>query len=260
MPYFTYVIAFFFTIFIYSADLFAFGIQRTQYYNGRSDTFQSRDWFSVSNILIYPFNMRLIDLLLAVLFAFATTSCAWPEANIPTLQARKNGNNTRTDNSGQSLKKTCKKMRKLNMLTALAANQTKLDEWVARGMLTAAKADKIKEKASKATTKLESLQSNSTLVSQCAVVNAEIEINKQCKQMGTLTKLAALAHNETAMAEFETRRGLNEKLIEKLREKIQDASKTLKKMQANTTLADFCKQKQQQKDAAGTGTSKVLRV
>ena len=204
--------------------------------------------------------MRLVDLFLAILFAFAITSYAFPDADFPTLEARKNGNNTKTDDSRKSLKKTCRKMRKLNMLTTLATNQTRLDEWIANGMLTAAKADKIKQKASKATTELKSLQSNSTLVGQCAIVNAGIENNKQCKQMNTLTRLAALASNETAMAEFEARRGLNETLIEKLKEKIQEASKTLEKLQANTTLVDFCKQKQQQKDAASTGTSKVLRA
>jgi hypothetical protein len=204
-----------------------------------------------------PFEMRFADLLLTVLFAFATTSYAWPGANFPILEARKDGNNTKTGNSAQSLKGTCKKMRKLNMFTSLASNQTKLDEWVANGMLTATKAKKIKAKASKATSKLQALQSNSTLVSQCAIVNADIDTKRQCEQMKKLTQLAELAGNETAMADFQTRRNLNEMLMEKLREKIQDASKTLETMKANATLADFCKQKQQQK-GAGTGTSKVL--
>jgi hypothetical protein len=46
-------------------------------------------------------------------------------------------------------------------------------------------------------------------------------------------------------------------VMEMLRERIQDASKTLETMKANATLTDLCKQKQQQ-GAAGTGTSKVL--
>jgi hypothetical protein len=202
--------------------------------------------------------MRFVDLLLTFLFAFATTSYAWPGANFPTLEVRKDGNNTKTGNSAQPLKRTCKKMRKLKMITSLASNQTKLDEWVANGMLTATKAKKIKAKASKATSKLQALQSNSTLVSQCAIVNADIDTKNQCKQMKMLTQLAELAGNETAMAEFQTRRDLNEALMEELREKIQDASKTLETMKANVTLTDFCKQRQQQKGAAGTGTSKVL--
>jgi hypothetical protein len=204
-----------------------------------------------------PFKMRFVDLVLALLFAFATTSYAWPGANFPTLEVRKDGNNTKTGNSAQSLKRTCKKMRKLNILTSLASNQTKLDEWVANGMLTATKAKKIKAKASKATSKLQALQSNSTLVSQCAIVNADIDTNRQCKQMKTLTQLAELAGNKTAMFEFQTRRDLNETVMEMLRERIQDASKTLETMKANATLTDLCKQRQQ-KGEAGTGTSKVL--
>ncbi|KAJ4406841.1 hypothetical protein N0V91_004271 [Didymella pomorum] len=197
--------------------------------------------------------MRSFSVILALLFAFAATSYAWPSAEFPTLEARKHGdgNSTKSNNPEKALKKSCQKMRKLDALSQIAANQTKLDAWVAQGKLNTAEVDALKAKAANATAELQTMQSNTTLVSECAVVNAERKSVNQCMQMKMLTKLAALAGNETAMTAFEEKKKLNETGIEKLKTKIAEAQTKLKDMQSNTTLTDFCTQRAQQQQQKG---------
>ena len=77
--------------------------------------------------------MRSFSFLLALILAFATASYALPSTDFPTLEARKEGkgNGTQSANPEKALKQMCKKMRNLNAVSMLAANQTKLDSWVA---------------------------------------------------------------------------------------------------------------------------------
>ena len=194
--------------------------------------------------------MRSFSVLLTLIFTITASSYAWPSTNYPTLEARKQGdrNNTDSNDPGNALKRSCKKMRRLNALSQLSANQTKLDTWVAEGKLDTAGVDAIKEKAANAIAELQTLQSNTTLVAECAVVNAERRSVRQCKKIKKLTKLAALAGNETALAALEQKKGLNETAIERLKTKIAEASTKLQEMQSNNTLTDFCAQRQQQKD------------
>ncbi|KAF3053778.1 hypothetical protein E8E11_005015 [Didymella keratinophila] len=201
--------------------------------------------------------MRSFSVILALLFAFVATSYAWPSAEFPTLEARKHGdgNSTKSNNPENVLKKSCKKMRKLNALSQIAANQTKLDAWVAEGKLDTAEVDALKAKAANATAELQTMQSNTTLVSECAIVNAERKSVNQCKQMKMLTKLAALAGNETAMTAFEEKKKLNETGVAKLKTKIAEAQTKLKDMQSNTTLTDFCTQRAQQQQQKGGDSS-----
>lgn len=192
--------------------------------------------------------MHSFSILLTLLFAFAATSYAWPSIDFPTLEPRKqHGNGTNSNNPERVLEKSCAKMRKLTVLSEIANNQTKLDEWVAKGKLDTAEVDTLKAKAANATTELQTMQSNTTLVGECAVVDAERKSVSECQQMKKLTKLAALAGNETAMAAFEQKKNLNETGIENLKVKITEAETKLKELQSNTTLTDFCAQRQQQK-------------
>lgn len=160
-----------------------------------------------------------------------------------------------------SSRSPCKKLRKLNALSQMAANQTKLDVWVAEGKLDTAEVDAIKAKAANATAELQTMKFNTTLVSECAVVGAERKSVNQCKQMKTLTKLAALAGNEeTAMTAFEQKKGLNETSIKKLRAKVAEAQTKLINMQSNTTLRDFCTQRAQQQKQKGDGESAAYHL
>lgn len=235
-----------------------------QYYIAR-DIFDSNIFYTTAGPILYPIlTMRSFSVLLALLFAFVATSYAWPSAYFPTLEARKHGdgNSTKSNDPEHALKKSCKKLRKLNALSQIAANQTKLDAWVAEGKLDIAEVGVIKAKVANATAELQTMESNTTLINECAVMNAERKSINQCKQMKMLTKLAALAGNETAMTAFEQKKRLNETGIEKLKAKIAEAQTKLTDMQSNTTLTDFCTQRAQQQQQKGGGepTAYYLKV
>ncbi|KAF2126600.1 hypothetical protein P153DRAFT_297557 [Dothidotthia symphoricarpi CBS 119687] len=191
--------------------------------------------------------MRSISVLLALLFAFATTSYAFPSpnSNLPTLlYPRKHGNNNNsTASTGRALKKQCNKISKLTKLTSLASNQTKIDQLVAQGRMTTADVTKLQAKAANATITLQSLESNSTLVAECNAVSAHQKDVKQCNQLQRLTSLVALAGNQTILDELATKKGVNETRLE---EKLAKAETKLKEMETNTTLTDFCAQRKAQ--------------
>ncbi|KAH7355788.1 hypothetical protein BKA66DRAFT_270058 [Pyrenochaeta sp. MPI-SDFR-AT-0127] len=192
--------------------------------------------------------MRSFNFVLTLLFAFLATSYAWPTTDFAVLEVRRNRGGNDTNSNGNPTKKACRQLAKLTKLTELAANQTKLDELVAKGKMNATDVEELKTEAADATTRLQTLSANTTLTSECAVINAEKETVGQCKQMNKLQKLADLAGNQTAMDAFVQRKGLNETNVEKLQEKIQQAETKLQEMQSNTTLTDFCTQRKQQKD------------
>jgi hypothetical protein len=71
-----------------------------------------------------------------------------------------------------ALEAECHKIHHLTELVDLAKNTTKLDELVSKHRLNATEVEKIKEKASNATVKLNRLESNASLVSECAHIKA----------------------------------------------------------------------------------------
>lgn len=71
-----------------------------------------------------------------------------------------------------ALEAECHKIHHLTELVNLAKNTTKLDELVSKHHLNATEVEKIKEKAASAATKLNRLESNSSLVSECANIKA----------------------------------------------------------------------------------------
>jgi len=134
----------------------------------------------------------------------------------------------------------CKEMAKLTKLTSLANNATALSELETKHNLTAAEISKIKDSAANATTLLTKLQSNSTLVSQCAIVDAHEKVVQQCKEIATLKKLTAFANNATAMSELETKKNLTATEVSKIKEAAANATTKLTKLQSNTTLVAAC--------------------
>lgn len=184
--------------------------------------------------------MRSLSLLVSLLFGFMATAYAF---ELGTLEARKDRNATHA--GGDPTKKACKQMQMLTSLTTLAANQTKLDELVAKGKLDTAKVDDIKKKAADATTKLQTMSSNTTLTSECAAIKAKGQMKQQCGQMKRLQRMANLASNATALADFAAKRNLTSTQVDKLKQKMQGADTKLKTLEANTTLTDFCKQMKQ---------------
>jgi hypothetical protein len=201
--------------------------------------------------------MHSSSILTALLCAFAATSYASPDPSFHTLEVRKDKNSTEHGmgkgmGKGNSLKAECATMRKLTTLTTLAANQTKLDELMAKGAMSSKKVDEIKSKAAAATTKLQTLTSNSTLTTACQSVDAEAMMKSDCKQMKRLNKLAMLAGNTTALDAFAAKKKMNETQVDGLKAKLQKAETKLKSLQSNATLTAFCKQ---MKSTSGNGVA-----
>lgn len=192
--------------------------------------------------------MRSFSFLIALLFAFVATSYAFPDFR---LEARKGGNKNGTSNgNGNSVNKACKKMAKLTKLTELANNQTKLDAMVSKGKLNDTEVAEIKTKAQDASTQLQSMQANTTLVSECLVVDAHKKVVGQCKKMAKLTKLAAMKDNQTAIDAFAAKKNITGEKLTKLQDKIANATTKLQEMSGNTTLTDLCSKEQQQKGSS----------
>jgi hypothetical protein len=162
--------------------------------------------------------------------------------DIPTLKARDHNS---THLHGQDFtKKECKQIERLTHLTDLAANQTKLDELVAKGLLDTAEIDELKSIAANATTKLQMLSSNTTLTGECAVIAAGRKTVQECKETHGLKRLADFAGNQTAVDAFVANKDLNSTEIDKFEKRIQEAETKLKALSSNATLTDFCKQRE----------------
>ncbi|KAL6711192.1 hypothetical protein ACN47E_005723 [Coniothyrium glycines] len=186
--------------------------------------------------------MRSFSVLFAFLSALVTTSYAFPSFNSIGLEVRKDHNGTRDNrgNGGDTTKKACKQIQKLTYLTTLAANQTKLDELVAKGKMNTTEVDGLKIKAAEATTMLQTLESNSTLTSECAVIQAAQQTKSDCRAMKQLQQLTSLASNQTAMDAFVSKKSLNSTQVDKLKERITKAETMFQTLSSNTTLTDFC--------------------
>lgn len=77
-------------------------------------------------------------------------------------------------------KSLCQSMAKLTQIVNLAANTTKLES---KTKGNATKIAEIKAKAADASTKLTTMSSNATLVSTCAVVEANNQLKSDCSDM-----------------------------------------------------------------------------
>jgi hypothetical protein len=81
--------------------------------------------------------------------------------------------------------KECKEIASMTKLVELASNTTKLDEITKNN---ATKIAEIQAKASMASTTLKNLESNSTLMSACAVIDAQEAENDQCQETFALQR------------------------------------------------------------------------
>ncbi|KAL5119950.1 hypothetical protein ACEQ8H_002048 [Pleosporales sp. CAS-2024a] len=198
--------------------------------------------------------MHPSNILASILFAFAATAYATPEPVFHTLEVRKDHNGTKQHDGKDSTKKECATIRKLTMLANLASNQTKLDALMANGKLDAQKMADLKTKAANANTMLMTLTANTTLTSDCAVIDASEKTKSECKEMKVLSKLAQLASNTTALDALAAKKKMNSTMVDMFKTKLQKAETKLKDMQANTTLTNICNSLQQGK-AKADGTS-----
>ncbi|QDS77435.1 hypothetical protein FKW77_006691 [Venturia effusa] len=147
------------------------------------------------------------------------------------------------DNSDKTEKKEnkkCHEMSRLTSLVNLVNNATKLNELETKHNLTAAKITELKAKAANATTRLTELQSNTTLTSHCAIVDAGQKLMRQCKQMKMLTNLMAVADNATALSEMAVKKQWSAEETAKFKAHAANATAKLTKLQSNTTLVNAC--------------------
>ncbi|KAH9885688.1 hypothetical protein F4778DRAFT_499480 [Xylariomycetidae sp. FL2044] len=145
------------------------------------------------------------------------------------VSARKDDNST-----GTSIKSQCKSVAKMQNLVELAANQTKLDSKT-DGNTTLE--DEIKSKAAEATTQLSTLTSNTTLMDQCAVIQAHADSVESCSDMQKLEKQIATASNDTKLQDkFEG----NTTEIDAFQAKTAEWQSKLAALQGNSSLTTFC--------------------
>lgn len=141
------------------------------------------------------------------------------------------GNNTEKAVTDKSL---CKDMAKLEKTVALAANITKLDAKLDNN---ATKIAEFQAKASTAATDLATMQTNTTLVSTCAVFSAAEQTEDDCDDMKDLQKMIDTAANSTKLDEkFDG----NATKIAAYQAKAATATTKLAELSANTTLTDTC--------------------
>ncbi|KAE9968086.1 hypothetical protein EG328_004169 [Venturia inaequalis] len=150
------------------------------------------------------------------------------------------GSKTKNSTHGNSEKKQCSELSRLTKLVDLVNNSTKLTELETKHNMTADKITKLKDSAAKATTRLTELQSNTTLTSQCAIVNAGDKLQGQCKEMKMLTKMMDVAGNATALSEMAAKKNWTDAETDKFKAHAANATMKLNKLKSNTTLVDAC--------------------
>lgn len=192
--------------------------------------------------------MQITSFSLLVLSFFALHAFAFPSFSTPyySLLARKEHGANKTANGTQSgnsihahshkaqnsTKSMCSEMQQLMHLAKIAGNDTAAAAFTAKANNVTNAADKLKS----ATTKLASMSSNTTLVAECATIDATEETKSQCKKMEKLTKLAAVAKNSTAMQEIMSKAKNSTKEMDA----INGAAAKLATMSGNSTLTDLC--------------------
>ena len=138
-----------------------------------------------------------------------------------------------------SEKSQCREMNRLNHLIELASNTTKLGEVTNNN---ATKIAEIKAKASSATTKLQTLQSNATLVSFCTVFDAQAAEEDGCQETFMLQRFIKFAANTTAVAIATNN---NATKIANIQTKASKAAVKLQTLTSNSTLQAACPAVQQ---------------
>jgi hypothetical protein len=128
----------------------------------------------------------------------------------------------------------CKEMVKLNALVDLASNTTKLDKVTKDN---ATKIAEIQAKASTASTTLKTLQSNSTLMSACAVIDAQEAEDDSCQETFALQRFVKFAANSTAVA---TATKNNATKIANIQLEASKAASKLQTLTSNSTLQAAC--------------------
>ncbi|KAF7866897.1 hypothetical protein EAF04_005738 [Stromatinia cepivora] len=129
---------------------------------------------------------------------------------------------------------TCKEMLGLNKLVKLANNPAKVEAITGNDTT---KVAALQAKASAASVKLTELQSNTTLMANCAVIDAAIMTNSSCTQEFLLQKFVDFAANQTLVTAT-----VNNDMtkVAEIELKASDAATKLQMLQSNATLQAAC--------------------
>ena len=193
------------------------------------------------------------------LFAFHTTAIPSLVDIMSTMVvAAKEGeaNNGTTDHHNGTIHKNgtshhmnsthvqCAKMARLTKLTAISKNSTEKAEVVSK----AKNATMATEEIDAAPAKLAAMTTNSTLVTECAVVDASLKLHDQCKTIRRLTKLTTIANNATEVAEIAGK----SKNATRTTDQIKGAASKLATLTSNSTLMAACSSEAEKPEASGS--------
>lgn len=189
-------------------------------------------------------------------------------ANADSGSGRRNGTTTSAAAAGGSGRKNgttnaaaqCGEISRLTELTSLAQNATKLAELQTKRNLTDAQIDELKTAATSANTRLTQLNSNTTLVSQCAIVNADKQLKSQCRSLARLTALSNLANNATALSALQAKSNLTANQMTELKAKAANATVKLQELKSNATLTASCQSLQAASGTQGGKKNKTGRL
>lgn len=142
------------------------------------------------------------------------------------------------DGEGESeverVQDTCRRIVRMEHFVKMAQNETEVDIVTNHN---ATEAAELKAKAADAQTKLNNLTSNSTLMTQCASVDAQDGLEQGCRATGKLQDFLEFAHNSTAVAEATNN---NQTRIDRIAADAEKAKGKLDQLMANHTLQDAC--------------------
>ena len=143
---------------------------------------------------------------------------------------------TANDNSTKGVSEVdqCKEITSLAKFVSFASNTTMLDKITKDN---ATKVAEIQAKASTASAKLQTLTSNSTLMSDCQVKFAQEAEDDMCQQTFLLERFVKFAANTTAVASATKN---NATKIADIELKASDAANKLQMLQSNSTLQAAC--------------------
>lgn len=168
---------------------------------------------------------------------FLATSYARP--NLPHFELQQ-ASSMDADPAQRSVKGTCKRIAALTNLSTMAANQTRIDTLLADKRLTQEQVDNILSKKDAINAELQRLSSNTTLTTECGVINAHRKFVKGCKKLDKLEQLVELANNKTAYDEHLAGEILNQKQTEQLKKNMESAELKLQELRSNSTLVELC--------------------
>lgn len=174
---------------------------------------------------------------LIALSALIATSHAWP--GLPHLGLRQAGN-TNAASTQKSVQGTCKRIAALTNLSNMVANQTALATMLANKKLTQEQIDYMETQKDAIKSELQELSSNTTLTTECGIIDAHRKAAKACKKLDKLEKLAEMANNKTAYDEHLAGELLNKEQVEQLKKNIEDAEVKLQELRSNSTLVKLC--------------------